>query len=98
MSSIYEPITQYFKVSHQVLESQKFKQLSPSAKILYIYLCKYRNRYQGNNSYFTRSDRQINLDSGLSRATISRAKKELFNKLFIDYDYIQGTYTQYDIS
>ena len=69
----------YFKISHDILEDPKFIALSPIAKILYLYLLKHQNRYNNYCKKFYRSDRYLAQDTGLSRRSILRARKELIS-------------------
>jgi hypothetical protein len=72
-----EPFGNFFRVSHGVLESEQFKQLPVTAKLLYIYLCKLRNRLAKDNGEFFRSDTILERDTGLSNFTIRKAKRLL---------------------
>ena len=73
----------FFTTDHTLLEDKHFKRLKPASKVLYWYLLKHKNRYQGNKSYFTRSDRQLASDAGLHVNSIINAKKELIASRFI---------------
>lgn len=73
----------YFPLPHNVLEDVKFKSLSPSARLLYVYLCKIKNRI-GDNFY--RSIETLSQDTGLHTNSIKRAKKELVKALLIDIE------------
>ena len=74
----------FLKVSHSVLEDQRFITLTPATRILYIYLCKLQNRFQTSEGTFYRSLRQLSQDTGLDESTIVQAKKELSNRCFIE--------------
>ena len=71
-----------FPTPHEVLESATFRELSLSAKVLYMFLCKLRNR-PGRNGWFFRSEKQLAKDLGVNPRTIRRAKKELLASNFI---------------
>ena len=72
-----EPEENFFRVSHLIVESEKFKILKPSSKILYYGLCKLRNRFADKNGIFWRADRVLTKDVGLGRNSIWRARHEL---------------------
>lgn len=73
-----EPEGNFFKVSHEILESHVFQQLHPSSQMLYVWLCKLRNRRGTEKKGFVQvSDRELEKLSGMPRKTISRAKKQL---------------------
>lgn len=76
-------MTGFFPVLHDVIDDQRFKPLSPTAKALYLYLCKYNNRYKGHREYFTKGDRALSKDSGMSRKLINKARQELINSHLI---------------
>lgn len=78
-----EPDGDFFRISHKVFESKKFKELKSGAKILYMTLCHLRNRYADKNGIFFRDDRKLVLDSGLSKNTIFPAKQELIKAGFL---------------
>ena len=92
-----EPISDFFRVSHKILECVAFKELPENAKLLYIYLCKYRNRYQRKKSYFTRSDSMLAEDTGMTRNTIRTQRKRLVRDRFIFIKAGQGKRTKYQI-
>ena len=75
----------YFKVSHELLEDPKFVSLTPIAKILYLYLLKHQNRFNNHCKLFFRSDRFLAQDTGLSRRSILRARKELISQGMIEF-------------
>ena len=84
-----EPKKNFFRVSHQTTESGWFIKLNPSAKVLYFYLCKFRNRFTDERKgrlEFARSDRQLSKDTGLSIPSIYRSRNELIKAGFIRYD------------
>jgi len=71
-----EPERNFFRVSHKMMDQPGFSDLSLKAKVLYLYLCKYRNHY-GKDSMFYRSLRSIQDDTGMTKATIIKARQEL---------------------
>ena len=74
-----------FRIQHNVIESNQYGKISPSAKALYTTLCylsdKYGNKTEDN--WFDRSISQLHQDTRLSRKTITRARKELVTALMI---------------
>ncbi len=83
MSIKGEPNGDFFRISHKVIENEKFKKLKPGAKILYMTLCHLRNRYADRSGIFFRDDRSLAADCGLSEKTISKAKQELIKHRFL---------------
>jgi len=80
-----------FFVPHNVLEEAKFKELPLSAQILYIHLCKLKNRLK--KDHFFRDVRTLSIDTGLNKKTISIAKQKLKNAKYIGIErdhYIQS--------
>ena len=92
-----EPTSNFFRVSHLSTGHKSFNKLSIFAKLLFYTLCKSRNRYQRGKMYFTRSDRQLEKEIGISRPTITKAKKELKEALLIVYAVRPGGRTRYSI-
>lgn len=79
-----QPEGNFFPVSHEVVESDTFRRLSPGAKLLYFVLCHLRNRYAGENGVFFRSDRDLLRDMGYSHPNaLVRARKELLRSGFL---------------
>jgi len=78
-----EPNGNFFRISHKIFESERFKKLSPGAKILYITFCHLRNRFGDKNGIFFRDDRTLAQDSGLSLQTVNKAKRELITHRFL---------------
>jgi len=74
-----------FPVQHNVTESDQYKALSISAKVLYIMLCKHSNRYGNKNTdnWFGRSIRELSHDTNMSTKTITKARKELVTAYMI---------------
>jgi hypothetical protein len=83
MSIKGEPNGNFFRMSHRVIEMEKFKQLKPGAKVLYMTLCHLRNRFGNKDGVFFRDDRSLATDSGLSLDTISKSKRELIQGGFL---------------
>ena len=81
-----EPETNFFRITHEHLETTKFKALKPSSKILYMYLCKLRNRFANSDGVFFRSDVQLSEDAGLSPPSIWKARHELLRAGFIKWE------------
>ena len=79
-----------FQVPHEVLEDARFKELKISSKVLYMYLCKLKNRYVDSEGMFWRSVRTLRDDTKMDLDTVQAAKKELKNKGFIEV--IRGKY------
>ena len=73
-----------FSIPHQILEDDEFKRLKISAKFLYCYLAKLKNRYGKDDGWFWRDERTICEDTKMHRNTVSRAKKELKDAGFIE--------------
>jgi hypothetical protein len=74
--------TNYFTVSHAIVESIEFKKLKHPTKILYFYMCHLQNRYGGNGSFF-RSMADLTEDSGISIDSVKRGMIELVKGKFI---------------
>ncbi len=72
-----EPKENFFRISHSTCESEVFLMLRPATKVLYLILCKLRNRYGDKDGIFFRSERELADDSGLSLETVSISKQEL---------------------
>jgi len=73
-----------FFVPHNVLEEVKFTEMSLSAQILYIHLCRLKNRLK--KEPFFRDLKTLSRDTGLHINTLKRAKKELVKNLYIDIE------------
>ena len=67
----------YFRVSHSVLEQKCFINLSVHARLLYVYLCKYRNRY--GNKKFWHSTKNLSIEINMDKRAITKARKELIS-------------------
>lgn len=74
-------VTNQFFVPHNVLEEDKFISMSLSAQLLYIRLCKIRNRMKSEKFY--RDIRTLAKETGMNRNTITKAKKELVEAQYI---------------
>ena len=85
MSVKNEPNGNYFRISHRVVEHEKFKKLKPGAKVLYMILCHLRNRHGDEDGVFFRTDRKLAVDSGLNSDTISKSKQELIRAGFLKW-------------
>ena len=71
-----------FFVPHNILEEAKFKKMPLSAQILYIHLCRLKNRLKTEPFY--RDLETLKIDTGLGISTLKRAKKYLVDNLYID--------------
>ena len=74
-----------FAVSHLVIESIEFKNLSLPARYLYIYLSKLSNRYADKNGWFWHSNRTLSDETKMDVRSIIKAKKSLQEKGFLKY-------------
>lgn len=80
----------FFKMPHQVIAYSRFwgergilTNLPRSSVLLYVYLCHKVNRLRTDNPYH--SDDIICFETGLSRTTLYRARKELCEVGLIGY-------------
>lgn len=73
-----------FTIPHEVLEDPKFLNLTFGAKVLYMFLCKHKNRYSQSDGFFWRSMAQLSNDIKMSESTTKRSKKELKEAGFIE--------------
>lgn len=73
-----------FSIPHEIFEDYKFKKLPESAKILYIILCKLKNRYADADGYFWRSIETLMDDTDMSKRTVIRSKNILVKSDFIE--------------
>lgn len=73
-----------FFVPHNVLEEVKFTSMPLSAQILYIHLCRLKNRLKVDPFY--RDVRTLERETGLHRNTLTIAKKKLVENLYIDIE------------
>jgi CRP-like cAMP-binding protein len=85
MTTKGEPNGNFFRISHEVFKSERFKKLRPSSKVLYMTLCHLRNRYGDKDGIFYRTDRDLAEDSGLSLETVSESKKDLIKSRFLKW-------------
>lgn len=76
-----QTVTNQFFVPHNVLEEVKFIEMPLSAQMLYIHLCRLKNRLQRNN--FFRDIRTLAKETGMNPKTISKAKKILVKAQYI---------------
>lgn len=70
----------WFKCSKDIV---KDKTLSQSAKWLYVVLSELNNCYSGKQGIFTRLNKDLKIDCGMSDKTLKKAKKELIEKGYI---------------
>lgn len=73
-----------FSLPHEVFESNRFKGLRISSRILYCYLAKLKNRYANEEGWFWRSNETLSDEIGINIKTIKRAKRILKEKGFIE--------------
>ena len=67
----------FLELSRNIFK-EKYKRLSINAKWLYVVLVELEHRFTGKGvDFFTRSNSQLADDTGMSLATLKRAKKEL---------------------
>jgi hypothetical protein len=75
----------YFKTNHNVIDSNAFRNLPPSAQCLYFHLTRLQNWFcNGKPGTFEQRDWQLIMETGLPERTIQRGKKELTIKGFIE--------------
>ncbi|MFA5049264.1 MAG: helix-turn-helix domain-containing protein [Patescibacteria group bacterium] len=70
-----------FFIPHNVLEEVKFIEMSLSAQILYVHLCRLKNRMKKEKFY--RDIRTLSKETGLHRNTLTKAKQELSDAKYI---------------
>jgi DNA-binding MarR family transcriptional regulator len=80
-----KPINNFF-CPHSVLEETNFKELSLSAKYLYIILCKLANRYADTEGWFFRSLTALAEDTHMHKSSVSKAKSDLIDGGFINVE------------
>ena len=95
-----EPTKNYFRVSHEIVETEQFRSLNNATKVLYYTLCKLRNRYtKGSRLHFIRTEKQLVQDSGLGSKTIGRAKKDLIQHgLIVCSNPVRGKRTKWFVT
>ena len=78
-------VRNYFPISHLLLEDPNFKKLQPNSQMLFIFLCRLRNRYgnRKDDMSFWRTDSQLISDTGFSRNQLKRARKGLIKAGFL---------------
>ena len=68
----------YLQLCRDIFKDELFLKLSASAKWLYVVLVENEHRFTGKKEdFFFRSNQDLAKDSGMSIATVKRAKKEL---------------------
>lgn len=75
----------WFRVPHPIFETNFTKLATPATQLVYVWLWKYYNRYGDCGFSFYRSDQHFSRDSGLSIATIKRARKKLKALGLVEY-------------
>lgn len=73
-----------FFVPHNVWEEDKFLKMSLSAQLLYVHLCRLKNRLRVNTFY--RSIKTLERDTNMGESTIRKAKKELLKAQYINVE------------
>ncbi len=95
-----DTITNFFKLSNEVIEEESFRKLSDSAFRLLVYLKQKEHRYGKRNQrgqlYFWRTDEQIAKDMRKNIKTVKKAKKELIESELIQIDLMPYTITHPD--
>lgn len=75
----------FFKINHNVVDSNKFRNLPLASQCLYYALTRLQNWYcNGTGGTFEQRDWQLILETGMDARTITRAKKELIEQGFIE--------------
>lgn len=72
----------YMQLSRKIINDPKYETLSINAKWLFVVLNDLEQRFcggDGQKDFFLRSNEQLAGDSGMSLATLKRAKAELEN-------------------
>ena len=70
--------TYYLQLTRRLFNDDKLKELSQNAKWLFVVLKELELRYTGpKENFFIRSDIELTTDTGMSLATLKRAKSEL---------------------
>jgi len=77
-------VNNQFFVPHNVLEEEKFLNMSLSAQMLYVHLCRLKNRLKIEP--FFRDIKTLSRETGMHINTVKKAKKELINNLYIDIE------------
>lgn len=80
----------WFQCSKEIVRD---KNISQSAKWLYVTLSYLDNSFNGGNGCFSRKNKDLARDSGMSEKTLKKAKAELINS-----GYIKCWISNFDIS
>jgi hypothetical protein len=80
-----EPENNFFKISHRLLETTAFRDLSNREFKLFIYLCKLRNRFGKKDGSFYSGERAISDMCGMNRLTMRKARDGLVKAGVLDY-------------
>ena len=73
-----------FSMSHSIIASKQWIELSMPSKILYQVLCRLSDKYKTrDNKWFFRSIRHLAEETGLNKDTITKARNELIDRGFI---------------
>lgn len=71
-----------FFVPHNIIEEDRFISMKISSQMLYIHLCRLKNRLKSDEFY--RDLKTLSRETGMHINTLKRAKKELIKKGYID--------------
>lgn len=75
----------YFKLKHEIIDSNRYRSLSLAAKYLYVTLCQKQNwEHRGKPGDIFYTDTNLFLATTLSERTIQDARKELVDGGFIE--------------
>lgn len=74
-------INQFF-VPHNILEEEKFISMKLSSQMLYMHLCRLKNRLK--NKEFYRDLKTLSRETGMHINTLKKAKKELKKNQYIN--------------
>lgn len=95
-----DTITNFFKLSNEVIEEERLQKLSDSAFRLLVYLKQKEHRYGKRDNigqlYFWRTDEQIAKDMKKNIKTVKKAKKELIEEELIWTNLVPYTITHPD--
>lgn len=80
MADIYD-YGDWFKCSKEIVRD---KNISQSAKWLYVVLSCHNNMFGKNKGFFTRTNEDLKADVGMSDKTLKKAKKELIDNGYIE--------------
>lgn len=73
-----------FFVPHNVFEEDKFLSMHLSSQLLYVHLCRLKNRLQQDKFY--RDLKTLSRETKMNKNTVSKAKMELLENQYIGID------------